>query len=271
MAFDSAAKSCSLDSAEVVTCGHLRVRDRGGSNAKARGEVTEQALSSAVSSAASPRLRDASVWRDAAVSAAVGIAATAVSYAAARALGGSVALGGLEAFAVFTSYSCTYLAVRQRRINYVVGMTSTAAYAVLFQRQGLYASMVLNLYLTPALIYGWFRWNRDSDTRPVTNLTWRSLPIYAAVTGVFYAGAVLVIDSFDGQMARWDAVILIGSMLAQFLLDNKKLENWIVWAVVNVVAIYVYAQAELYLAAAQYVLFLLNTVYGYWCWKRTMR
>ena len=205
------------------------------------------------------------------MSALVGVAATAISFAAARALGGSVDLGGLEAFAVFTSYSCTYLAVRQRRINYVVGMTSTAAYAVLFQRQDLYASMVLNLYLTPALIYGWFRWNRDSDTRPVTNLTWRSLPIYAAVTGVFYAGAVLVIDSFDGQMARWDAVILIGSMLAQFLLDNKKLENWIVWAVVNVVAIYVYAQAELYLAAAQYVLFLLNTVYGYWCWKRTMR
>lgn len=82
---------------------------------------------------------------------------------------------------------------------------------------------------------------------------------------------MLVIDSFDGQMARSDTVILIGSMLAQFLLDNKKLENWIVWAVVNVVAIYVYAQAELYLAAAQIVLFLLNTVYGYWCWKRTMR
>jgi len=31
------------------------------------------------------------------------------------------------------------------------------------------------------------------------------------------------------------------------------------------------ALAELYLAAAQYVLFLLNTGYGYWCWKRTMR
>lgn len=79
---------------------------------------------------------------------------------------------------MFTSYSCTYLAVRQRRINYVVGMTSTVGPPVLFQRQGLYASMVLTCYLTPALIYGWFRWNRDSDTRPVTNLTWRSLPVY---------------------------------------------------------------------------------------------
>ena len=265
------AKSCSLLSAEVVTCGHSSVRGRGGDDATARGEVTEQTLGPAVRPYASPRLGHDSVWRDSAVSVAVGITATAVSYAAARALGGSVVLGGLEAFAVFTSYSCTYLAVRQRRINYVVGMTSTAAYAVLFQRQGLYASMMLNLYLTPALIYGWFRWNRDSNTRPVTNLTWRALPIYAAVTGVFYSGAVLVIDLLDGQMARWDAVILVGSMLAQFLLDNKKLENWIVWAVVNVVAIYVYALAELYLAAAQYVLFLLNTGYGYWCWKRTMR
>lgn len=200
----------------------------------------------------------------------VGLVATAISYELARVLGADVALDGLEAFAVLTSYSCTYLAVRQRRINYVVGMTSTAAYALLFHRQGLYASMVLNLYLTPALIYGWFRWNRDADTRPVTDVTWRAVPLYAAVTAVFYGGAVLVIDSFDGQLARWDAVILIGSMLAQFLLDNKKLQNWIVWAVVNVVAIYVYAEAELYLAAAQYVLFLLNTGYGYMSWKRTM-
>lgn len=233
--------------------------------------MTEQALDTAAPRGRAALVAGPSLRRDIAVSLAIAVAATSASYVVASMLGGAVAIDGLEAFAVFTSYSCTYLAVRQRRVNYVVGMLSTAAYAVLFHRQALFASMVLNVYLTPALVYGWVRWHRDADTRPVTNLRWRSVPVYVAVTGAFYAGAVLVIDLFDGQLARWDAVILIGSMLAQFLLDNKVLQNWIVWAVVNVVAIYVYAQAALYLAAAQYVLFLCNTAYGYWSWKRTMR
>ncbi|CAN5531680.1 hypothetical protein BH10ACT3_BH10ACT3_06460 [soil metagenome] len=216
------------------------------------------------------RRPDSGIGRDLIESVAVGVGFTGLSYAVASAFGGTVSTSALESFAVFTSYSCTFLAVKQRRINYVVGMLATAAYAVLFHRQGLLASMVLNIYLTPALVYGWIRWKRDADTRPVTNVHWRSLPAYAVVTAGFYAGAVLVIGLFDGALARWDAVILVGSMLAQFLLDNKKLQTWAVWAVVNVVAIYVYATAGLHLAAAQYVFFLLNTLYGHWSWKRTM-
>ena len=207
--------------------------------------------------------------RDVVESVVIGVALTAVSTVLATWLGADVSLSGLESFAVFTSYSCTYLAVRQRRLNYVVGMLSTIAYAVLFHRQGLVASAVLNVYLTPTLVYGWFRWNRDARTRPVTNVTWRSLPAYAAVTTGAYLGALIVIRALGGQLAMWDAVILVGSVFAQFLLDNKKLQTWAVWAVVNVIAIYVYATAGLALAAAQYVCFLLNTVYGHFSWRAT--
>lgn len=231
--------------------------------------MTEQTLVEGAAQAR-PEPRAGSAWADGGLSIVVGVAATATSYIVARVLGGPLAVDRLEVFAVLTSYSCTFLVVRQRRVNYMVGMVSTAAYAVLFHRQGLYASMVLNLYLTPALIYGWFRWRPDADKRPVTNVTARALPVYLAVTAAFYGGAALVVGALDGQMARWDALILIGSMLAQFLLDNKKLQTWIVWAAVNVVAVYVYAQAGLCLAAAQFALFLINTAYGYRSWKRSM-
>lgn len=210
------------------------------------------------------------LFRDVVVSVVVGVVLTVASTALAAWLGADVSITGLESFAVFTSYACTYLAVRQRRVNYVVGMTSTIAYAVLFHRQGLVASAVLNVYLTPTLVYGWFRWHRDARTRPVTNVTWRALPAYAAVTAVAYVGALVVINALDGQLAAWDAVILVGSVFAQFLLDNKKLQTWMVWAVVNVIAIYVYATTGLALAAAQYVCFLLNTVYGHFSWRATM-
>lgn len=210
---------------------------------------------------------------DLAVSVGVGVALTAASYAVAVARGWIAAdtLDPLEVFAVFTSYSCTWLCVKERRINYPIGAVSCAAYALLFLRADLIASAVLNLYLAPYLVYGWVRWRRDEITRPVTRIRPVQLPGYVAVGLVGWAGAVALSRSLGGALAGTDSVVLAGTLLAQFLLDNKKLENWIVWAVVNVFAIYTYATSGLPLVALQYVFFLGNTVFGYATWRRSWK
>jgi len=96
------------------------------------------------------------------------------------------------------------------------------------------------------------------------------IPVYALITIAGYAGAAMISQRLGGAMAWTDATVLAGTILAQFLLDNKKLENWFVWAIVNIFAIYTYATAGLALAALQYVFFLGNTIYGYISWKRSM-
>lgn len=201
----------------------------------------------------------------------VGVVLTALSYIVGLALHWVVILNWLEVFAVFTSYMSTYLCVKQRRANYPIGAVSTAAYAILFMQSGLLSSAVLNAYLTPTLIYGWFRWRKDADTRPVTHVQLKWVPVYLLVAGLGYAGAALISSRLGGTMAWTDAMILAATILAQFLLDNKKLENWAVWAIVNVFAIYTYATTGLPLVAFQYVFFLLNTVYGFVIWRRSKR
>lgn len=201
---------------------------------------------------------------------AIAFTLTGVSYVVGALFGWIDGLNWLEVFAVWTSYASTYLCVKQRRFNYVFGAISTAAYSILFFQQGLVASMLLNLYLTPALVYGWIRWKSDTETRPVGHLQWRWVPVYAVATGLAYFGAVALSTAFGGAFAPLDSVILIGSMLAQFLLDNKKIETWIVWAIVNVAAIYLYFTSGLALAGFQYIFFLANTVYGWYSWKRSM-
>lgn len=203
------------------------------------------------------------------VSAVVAVVLTGLSYLVALAFGWIDKVNWLEALAVFTSYSCTYLCVRQRRFNYAIGAVSTAAFALLFWQSDLVASAILNLYLTPQLVYGWFRWRRDDDTRPVTDVSPREVPLYLLATGLFGAGAIAVVHLFDGTLAFWDSAILVLSVLAQWLLDNKKLQTWAVWAVVNVIAIVVYFKVGLPLTAFQYVLSLANTVYGYASWHQT--
>lgn len=171
--------------------------------------------------------------------------------------------------AVFTSYWCTYLCVMQRRINYPLGAISSALYCVLFVQQDLVASALLNGYLVIALVYGWLRWRKDSNARPVTRVSLKATPLYILTTAVFYGGAVWLVTAFGGSFAPLDTVILIGTILAQFLMDNKKIENWVIWAIVDVVAIYVYFSSGLPIATFQYVFFLANTVWGFFEWKRS--
>lgn len=180
-------------------------------------------------------------------------------------------LNWLEIFAVWTQYASTWWCVVERRINYPVGSISSAAFLVLFWQQGLIASAVLNVYLVPALAYGWFRWNRDVDTRPVTHVRLKMVPVYALISGAGYMGAVLLNHALHGTMAWSDGVILAGSILGQFLLDNKKLENWIIWAVIDIIAIWEYFTTGLPLVGFQYTLFLVNTVYGYYIWQKSRR
>jgi len=201
----------------------------------------------------------------------VAVALTGLSYLVGLGLGWITEVNYLELFAVFTSFSCTYLCVLESRWNYPVGIVSTAALALLFYQSSLLGSMAQNLYLIPTLMYGWYIWGNDQNTKPVEHVKLKTLPIYALVSAAIYAAILYTITKLGGEMAALDSVILVGSILAQFLLDRKKIETWIVWAVVNVIAIYTYYNAGLYFVTFQFIFFLANTIYGWYMWNRSMK
>lgn len=182
----------------------------------------------------------------------------------------------LVAFAVFTSYLCTWLCVHQTRWNYPVGIVTTAAYSVIFWKAGLFAFSVFNAYLVFSLVYGWFRWGDDDSTRPVTKVEWPWHLGYVALAAGIY-GILWVVHMIIGQeMAWYDVVISIASGVAQFLLDNKKVETWLVWILVNVASIalflgFITDDPNVYqpIVAFQYVFFLANAFFGGYMWWKS--
>lgn len=176
----------------------------------------------------------------------------------------------LEASSVWTSYVCTYLCVVQSRWNYVFGVVSVILLSLLFYQSQLYSSMVLNIYLIPTLIYGWFRWGRDDNTRPVKFVELHWWPVYLGLTALVWYGLVTVTEYMGAVQAPLDSLILAASILAQFLLDQKKIENWGVWLGINIVAIYLYYQTGLFVVAIQYIFFLMNTIWATIEWRKTM-
>lgn len=199
----------------------------------------------------------------------IGVLLTALSYGVGLGAGWIDSLNWLEVFAVFTSYVCTFLCVVERRINYPIGAMSTAAYCVLFYQYDLMASMAINAFLVVYLIYGWFRWKSDADPRPVTRMTAKAWAIHIAVAVVSYFIIVGLASLAGGSLVWTDSVILPLTVLAQFMMDNKKFENWFVWLVLNGFAIYTYFAADLTLVGFQYIFFFLNCFYGMWAWSKT--
>ncbi len=205
------------------------------------------------------------------VSLGVGVVLTGISYLVGMKMGWITTLDWLEVFCVLTSYSCTYLCVVQSRFNYVIGAVSVAALVLLFYNAGLYSSMVLNLYLFPTLLWGWFRWKSDADPRPVTFVEIPWWGTYLIFSAFVWGGLTFISSKMGATLPAADSSILAFSILAQFLLDQKKIETWGVWAIVNVIAINTYFEAGLFLIAFQYIFFLANTVYGAVMWWKSMK
>ena len=199
-----------------------------------------------------------------------GVLATCLSYGAGLYFGWIDTIDPLEAFAVFTSYWCTILCVFQTRWNYPIGAISVAALCLLFYKQNLLASMALQIYLFPTLLVGWIWWHKDEITRPVTTMTIPGWMIYLIPTAILGVGLMEINLRLGGANAFWDTSVLMLSILAQFMLDRKKLENWIVWIVVDIISVFLYWNQDLKIVAIQMGVFILTAIWGLWSWYNTM-
>lgn len=165
------------------------------------------------------------------------------------------------------------LTVRRSLWQYPVGMVATGLFLVLFWQAQLYASAGLQVLFLGVQIYGWWFWlYGDAGGRPPVR-SWpatRLLAVCAAATlGGALAGAALG-QLTDARLPLADSLILGLSLGAQFLLDRKILEHWLVWALVNVLSIVVYASQGLTLTAVLYVALLLNTGWGWLVWRKAL-
>jgi nicotinamide mononucleotide transporter len=205
------------------------------------------------------------------VSATLGIVLTALSYGIAYLVGWDVQFSWLDASAVSLSYACTWLCVVQSRLNYLPGIISVALYSYIFWDMGFVALAIFNLYLVGSLIYGWFRWGQDSKPKLVTSLQFDRWTLGYVAIGLLIASVCLLVNQyFPGTFGTFDIAIAALSGIAQLLLDNKRLQTWHIWFVVNLLSMYAFYYAGMYIVLLQYVMFTMNALIGYSSWKRSM-
>lgn len=198
----------------------------------------------------------------------VGVALTALSYLICLWAGVDIQFNWLEFMAVATSYTCTILFALQKRIAYFYGVISTFFLCIFFGLQGVFALAIFNGILVVSLIYGYFRWGPDGNPIPVTRIdNIKSLSGYVLFFFAVAFGFLLIV----GGGSKIDLLLASGSAMAQLMLDNKKIENWLVWIVINVFSIVFFINQGFFLLAIQFAMFLLNAIVAFVHWKKDLK
>ena len=72
----------------------------------------------------------------------------------------------------------------------------------------------------------------------------------------------------DTDVPWWDAFPTAASVIGQWLLGRKYIENWLAWIVVNVVSVGLFAYKGLWLTVILYTVFIAMSVVGWRAWRR---
>lgn len=167
------------------------------------------------------------------------------------------------------------LIVRRSIWNYAFGIGSvSAALFVLFSGR-LYAEAALQVFFIVVNAYGWMKWSaaRHEAGRIVVLLMAPGQRILWS-TGIVAAGLALgwAMDRFTNAALPYpDALIASASIAAQILLALRRLENWVLWILVDLVAVPLYLSRGLEPLAALYAIFLALSVAGLVAWGRALK
>lgn len=159
--------------------------------------------------------------------------------------------------------------------NFPFGMAMVAFYILVFFQQRLYAEAGLQVFFFLAQAWGWWLWARAGDQEtivPVRRLGNLSRAVWLIVTAALSLNLGWAMHRFtDAAMPYADSAIAGASVAAQILLGLRRIENWVLWIVIDLAAIALYLNRGLYPTAGLYGAFLVMSVFGLKQWTQAVR
>ena len=148
----------------------------------------------------------------------------------------------LELISFILSIVTVALNIRQLHWAWFFSILSSGLYAMVFWDARLYGDMGLQFAFILTSIWGWYLWlwgGRDHDHKglSISRLTMkeRVASLFGWIIG--FAGLAWFLKTYtDTDVPFADGFLTAGSLLGQVLLSRKKLENWLVWIVVDLLS-----------------------------------
>jgi nicotinamide mononucleotide transporter len=181
----------------------------------------------------------------------------------------------LEPVAVATGIISVYLSVKQRIWSWPTALVNVALYFVVFRDQKLYADMGLQVIYFALSLYGWYEWLYGGENRTELKVSRATAGMAVALTAIAVVGVAVLGTLFarftDAALPYVDSATATTSLVAQWMMTRKVLENWAVWIAVDVVYVGMFVFKHLYLTSGLYAGFLVLAVMGHVQWRRSYR
>lgn len=177
----------------------------------------------------------------------------------------------LEILSFALAIAMVLLNIKQSPWAWLFAIASAGLYSIVFYEAKIYGDMALQFVFVAISLWGWYQWlfgGADRHGIAVSRLTTKGWLIVAATWALAYAIVAAILHAFtDTDVVHIDAFLTAGSLVAQYLLTRKTLENWHMWIGIDLLYIGLYLHKDLYLTAVLYGLFAILALVGLLAWK----
>ena len=186
----------------------------------------------------------------------------------------SPAMSGVEIVSVAFGLVSIWLARAQNVWTWPTGIANVALQLVVVLGARIYLDAGLQVVFLVLSVYGWWQWLRPGAAHrelPVTRLGAAGALLVAAtcLAGTLGLGALA---RGTGAAYPWGSAVSTAlSLVAQFLLARKVLENWLLWIPADVLLVGMYASSRLYWLAGLYLVYLVLATSGFLAWRKSSR
>ena len=179
----------------------------------------------------------------------------------------------LELVAFVLAVAMVVFNIRVNPIAWPLAIVSSLLYFALFWNSRLYGDATLQIFFVVVALWGWWQWLRgpaaDCSALQVRALPTRARWVLLAVLALAWpATGWFLLTHTDTDVPWWDAFPTAASVIGQWLLGRKYIENWLAWIVVNVVSVGLFAYKGLWLTVILYTVFIAMSVVGWRAWRR---
>ena len=183
----------------------------------------------------------------------------------------------LEFLAFWFGIISVVFAKNQYILVYPTGIICTIITMYLMYKVSLLGHILVNLLYTIISFFGWWNWSRRENNDLVVKVSkftsndlTKSLLIFFFIVFVAYFAHDLFATNFEGQIKELDILTSGIFVTAMWLMANKKLENWILWIIGNVITIPLYLSSDKIILSIQYVIFTILAVQAYIEWNKSL-
>ncbi len=176
---------------------------------------------------------------------------------------------------VFGIWSVIF-AKKENILVYPTGIIATVITVYIMYQAKYMADMAINIYYTIMSFYGWYNWEKkiNNSTLQITRTNFKEKVIGSLMFLITFIICVFIYKIFDIDLL-WNNYIDVFTtsifFTAMWFMAHKKIENWILWIIGNVLVVPIFCYRGLYIFAIQYIIFIILALLAYLEWKKHLQ